>query len=186
MSHHSRHHSKSQTPLSLMELLEEKIDENSLLRGIELSEDDLIGSAIKQPELFWLAGRLRVQSMHKRASHELELEAVSARVGVKARNSKDDKGKREFTEGHVKARIELDPRVQRLRKKLNKDFEMEEATKQLLDVYRMRRDIIRVVADAGKISLHMKELELLKGNRRLHRAVENIRSNWKNPLDYGE
>jgi hypothetical protein len=142
-----------------------------------------MGSAIKQPELFWMAGRLRVQAMHKRAIHELELEGLRAKVGVRARSKRDDKGRREFTEGHVKSKIETDERVQKLRKKLLQDEELEEATKQLLDTYRMRRDIIRVIADAGRISLHMRELELLKGNRRLRRAVEGIRERWKNPLD---
>lgn len=183
MSKHISKRNRDSTPLTLLQLLEEKIDENELLRGVELSEDDLIRSAIKQPELFWLAGRLRVQAMHKRAVRELELEGLRAKVGLRARNKQDEKGKRKFTEGHVKVQVELDDHVHKLRRRLNKDLEFEEATRQLLDVYRMRRDIIRVVADAGKISLHMKELELLKGNRRLRRAVENIRQNWKNPED---
>lgn len=182
MSKH-KHRSKQKTPLTLLALLEEKIDEDILLNGVELAEEDLMRSTIKQPELFWLAGRLRVQLMHKRIKREFELEMARATIGMRTRQKRDDKGKREYTEGHVKAAIELDRKVQHIRKRLDRDFVLEELGKQLLEAYRMRRDVIRIVTDAGKISLHMRELELLKGNRKLRKAVENIRQNWKNPLD---
>lgn len=183
MSKHRHSRLKEKTPISLMELLEEDIDVGKLIKSIELSEDDLMNAAMRQPELFWNAGRLRVQLMHKRARREIELESARAKVSIRARSAKDDKGKREYTEGHVKAKIELNSEVREIRKKLDKDFVLEELSKQLLEAYRMRRDIIRVITDAGRISLHMKELELMKGNRRLRRAVENIRNNWKNPLE---
>jgi|SRR6185312_3859147 len=186
MSKHSKHKHSERIPLSLLELLEEKIDEDKILRGVELSEDDLLNSAFKQPELYWMVGRLRVQAMSKRAKREMELESVRADVGLRLRHKQDDKGKRKFTEPHVKAQTELDSRVVSARKKLMREIKFEEATKQLLDVYKQRKEIIQIVTFAGKISLHMRELELIKGNKRLRRAVENIRQNWKNPVDNDE
>jgi len=47
----------------------------------------------------------------------------------------------------------------------------------------MRESMIRVVTLAGKISLHLQELELLRTNRKLAKAVMRIRQNWKNPAD---
>jgi hypothetical protein len=183
MSKH-RHKEKTATPLSLLELLEEQIDEDALLRGVELSEDDIIGAAMKQPELYWSCGRLYVQSVHKRASLEMRLEGLRSEIGLKLRAKRDDKGKRKIdTEGHVKAYIETTPEIRKLRKRINLAIKMETASKQLLEVYKMRKEIIQVIMFAGKISLHMHELELLKGNRKLARAVMKIRQNWKNPAD---
>jgi len=189
--HHHKHRSKDgevispkRIPLSLMELLEEKVDEDKLLRGVELSEDDLFGSTIKQPELYWMAGRLYVQVIHKKARLELELDGIRSKIGLGLRDKRDDKGKRKYdTEGWIKAQVETNSKVQKIRKQLARAAKMEAACKQLLDTYRMRESMIRVVTLAGKISLHLQELELLRTNRKLAKAVMRIRQNWKNPAD---
>lgn len=175
--------SKRKKP-TVMELLREHIDVEKLLDSIPLHEEELIAAALDQPELAMQANRWRVQRMHVRVKLETELETLRARVGHRYRRMKDASGRREFTDPAVKERVELDPQVIRLQKKLNRAIVIEELSKNLKDVFFMRSDSIRTIVQSAKVSIHMKELELLRGNRRMTKLVAGIRESWGRKFDY--
>ena len=68
----------------------------------------------------------------------------------------------------------MHPDVIALRKRLNKAYAKEEMAKGLVEVFRTRKDMIRAIIDAGRISLQEKELALLTGNKKLRSAVRHL------------
>lgn len=171
---------KHKTPL---QLLEEKVDVQKLLNSIYLDEDRLIDAALEQPTLMFSSGRFRVQMMHKRVMLETKLELLRAKVAIRYRRIRDGGGKKEFTEGAIKERVELDKRVQVVRKKLDEATALEELSKNLIEVFRTRSDSLRIIVNAGKVSVHNKELELLQSNRKLRRSVAVLRRSWTSRYD---
>ena len=176
----SKRHKHTRTPITLLELLEEQVDVRRLIDKIEFSESSLMEAAFNQPKLFWESGRLRVQQMQKRAMLETKIDLERSLSGLKIRGKTDSKGKKKYSEGGVKERIILSSTVKELTKLLDKAQLEEELGKNLVDAYRMRRDVLRIVIDAGKISVHARELEMLKGGKRLGRMVKQLRNTWKN------
>lgn len=169
---------KSKVKVSLLSLLEEQVDVERLLNNVELREEQIIEAALAQPSLVMEAGKSRVQAFHKRAMLESKLKLVQAKAGLRLRRIREPGGKREFTEGAVKERIELQPLVQKVRKRLDIAYSEEEMGKLLQEVFRTRSDAIRNIVNAGKVSVHAKELELLRSNKSLGRAVSRIRDKW--------
>lgn len=168
----------TKTKVTLLSLLEQKVDIGKLLAKVPLHEDELIEAALEQPKLILDSGRIRVQAFHKKTLLTARLLLRQSQAGLRLRRIRDTRGKKEFTEGAVKERIELDSRVQTLRKKLDQALAEEELGKLLQDVFRQRSDSLRVITAAGKISVHAKELELLRKNRKLARVVTRIREKW--------
>ena len=166
--------------MSLLQLLHQKIDVNKLLDSIFINEDKLYEAALEQPDLMALAGRFRVQRMHVRVKLETQLDLQKARVGLRFRRIRDSGGRKEFTEGAVKERIELDPAVRALQKRVNKAVALEEIAKNLVDVFRTRSDSLRIIVQAGKVSLHARELEILANNKKGIKIVNNLREAWRN------
>lgn len=171
------------TKVSLLALLEERVDIEKLLRKVPLSESELIEAALSQPKLILEAGKVRINAFHKRTMLETRLALREAQAGLRLRRIRDSGGKKEFTEGAVKERIQLNPKVRKLRKSVDKSLAEEEMGKLLQEVFRQRSDSIRVIVNAGKVSVHAKELELLKGNRKLSKAVARIRDKWNKSDD---
>lgn len=166
-------------PKTLLELLLQKVNVNSLLESVYIDEDNLVGAALEQPTLIVQAGRFRVQRMHVRVKLETKLDLQRARVGLRFRRIRDPGGRKEFTEGAVKERIELDPSVKRIRRKLDAAVALEELAKNLIEVFRTRSDSLRVIVQAGKVSLHARELEIMRGNKKLRTVVNGIRRSWE-------
>src|SRR5271168_4198123 len=98
---------KSKIKVTLLSLLEEQVDVERLLGNVELREEQIIEAAIQQPSLVLEAGKARVQAFHKRAMLESKLKLVQAKAGLRLRRIREPGGKREFTEGAVKERVEL-------------------------------------------------------------------------------
>lgn len=164
---------------SLLELLEEKVDVNKLLNSIYLDEDLIIEALLEQPKLQFSAGRFRVQMMYRRSALETKLDLLRAKIALRHRRIRDAGGKKEYTESAVRERVELDKRVQAIRKKLDLALATEELSKNLIEVFRSRSDAIRSIIQAGKVSIHNKELELLTHNRKLRRTVLTLRGHWQ-------
>ena len=157
----------------MLELLNVKVDVKALLDNVSFHDAELIEVAYEQPMLLKNAHQLRVQCMHRRAALESKLALKIGLLTQKYRNVRE-KGKRAHTEGAVKAYAEMQPSVIKLRKKLNVAYAKEELAKGLVEVFRTRKDVIRIIVDAGRISLQEKELTLLTGNKKLKSAVRSL------------
>jgi hypothetical protein len=172
---------KSVKKMSILQLLHQKVDVANLLASVYIDEDKLYDSALEQPNLTILAGQFRVQRMHIRIKLETKLKLVRSRAALRFRKVKDGQGRKEFTEGAIKERVELDPNVRRLQRKLDRAIALEELSKNLAEVFRFtRNDALKIIVQAGKISLHAQELELLKGNKNLAKSVYKLRQDWRN------
>lgn len=159
---------------TLLMLLKEDVDVKQLVEKVAFNEAELISAAFEQPILTKAAHQLRVQCMHRRAALEQKINLRISMIGQKYRNVRNSKGRRENTEGAVKAYAEMQPSVIKLRKRLNIAYAREELAKGLIDVFRTRKDMIRVIVDAGRVSVQEKELALLTGNKKLRSAVRNL------------
>lgn len=166
-------------PVSLLEALEERVDVEAVLDGIAFNEYDIVEAALSQPKLFKNAGVLRVQFMHRRAKLEAKLEVMRGEYSQRYRSIRTAEGKREHTEGAVKAFVETRPKVMYLRKRIDQLFALEELAKHLVEVYRQRKDSIRVIVDSGKISVQLKELAMIKGSAKLRKALFTLRNRWQ-------
>jgi hypothetical protein len=159
---------------TLLELISEQVDVAALVGKIPFEGSQLIEAALEQPKLHLEAGKLRVQCMHKRGALEAKLSLETSMLAQRRRSIRNPEGKRDNTEGAVKAYVEMQPSVIKLRKLLNTAIAKEELSKQLVDVYRSRKDVIRIIVDSGKISLQAKELAMLKGSAKLRSAVRSV------------
>ena len=128
--------------ISILTLLEQQVDLAKLLDSIPLREEALIEAALEQPSFVFEAGKYRVQKFHKRNMYETRLALEKSKAGLRLRNIRDTKGTKAFTEGAVKERIELNPRVRKVRKFLQKAETEEEMGKLLQEVFRQRADSI--------------------------------------------
>ena len=158
----------------MLELLNEDVDIKQLLDKVAFHEAELIQAAFEQPMLMKAAHQVRVQCMHRRAALENKLNLQISLVGQKYRNVRNDKGRRENTEGAVKAYAEMRPHISKLRSKLNIAYAKEELAKGLIEVFRDRREMIKTIVLAGKVSIQEKELALLSGNKQLRSAVRSL------------
>jgi hypothetical protein len=161
---------------TLLELISEEVDVNYILEKITFGDHALIEAALEQPKLMREVTTLRVQCMHKRAAIESRISLESSLLSQRFRKIRNSSGKRENTEGAVKAYVETQPLIIKLRKRLNDAFAQEELAKGLVDVYKQRKDVIRIIVDAGKISLQAQEIELLKGSKKLRSVVRDLAS----------
>jgi hypothetical protein len=178
---------KNRIKVTLLDLLEQKVDIGKLLKKVQLREEELIEAALEQPKLILDAGKLRIFAFHKRTMLETRLKLYEAQSGLRLRRIRDSKGKKEFSEGGVKERIQLQPKVMKTRNRLDTALAEEEMGKLLQEVFRQRSDSLRVIVNAGKVSVHAKELELLRANRKLGKVVSRIRDRWnKSDEDEGD
>lgn len=177
---------KKKVKVSILELLEEKINIDRLLDNVAIREDQLIEALLMQPTLTKDAGIVRVQSFRKKTLYETRLKLSEAKAGLRLRRIRDVGGRKEFTEGAVKERIQLEPIVQKTRKRLDNALVEEEMCKLLMEVFRTRGNALNNIIQAGKVSIHAKELEYLKANKVLSKGVQRLRDRWERGNDNGE
>ena len=164
---------------TLLELISEKVDVGLLVKKIAFDESQLIEAALEQSKVHFEASKLRVQCMHRRSVLESKIALETSLLSQRYRRIRSPEGKREHTEGAVRAYVDSQPKILELRRKMNIAFAKEELSKQLVDVYRSRRDVIRIIIDSGKISLQAKEIALLKGSAKLRSVVSHLSSRHK-------
>lgn len=161
---------------TLLELVSQEVDVQALLDKISFGDNELIEAALEQAQLLGEAIKLRVQCMHKRSAVESRIALKTSLLSQRFRRIRNSDGKRENTEGAVKAYVETQPEIIKLRKRLNRAFAEEELAKGLVDVFRTRKDVIRIIVDSGKISLQAREIALLKGSSKLRSVVKDLAS----------
>ena len=144
-----------------------------IIKRLPIIRENIFAEAAEMPKLFIDAARYRVRQLQRRSSAELELEALDASLSlrVRARLSGDKP-----TEGTIKANVATNKKIMAAKKKLAEAEAREEFSKLLIDTCRMRRDGIRVIAEAQIYEgvRENSELKRLEERRKLGAAVRNL------------
>lgn len=151
------------------------IDANSLIARLPLVDENILGEAAKQPILFVDAMRYRVAAMKRRAEAQAEFDYMRSRIALAIRAKRTELGEK-VTEATLNARVEKHPKIREMRAAVERAFEAEEFAKLMLEAYRMRRDAIRVIAEAqiaeGMRGSH--ELERIQQGARIRKTARDL------------
>lgn len=158
--------------------LKREVDLKELISKLDFTEEEVEHAAMEQPKLFLRASRFRVQKMRDRVEAELAYENLLAKLSSKYQERKDEKGKRELTEGAVKAKVQLKPEIQKLRHRMELAFVHEKASELIVEAYRSREKAIKVIIDArwaegGKLLRKVTEESGKKMSKRLGREIRD-------------
>jgi hypothetical protein len=126
--------------------LEEPVDLQELIGGIDFEDEEILNASKAQGNLFLQASRLYIQKMRLRTSREAKLKEVTSIHSLRIRNRLQESGAR-VTEGHVTAKLEQLPRIKRAKERLERAKLHEEFCKLLLEAFRMRRDVLKIVGN---------------------------------------
>ena len=156
--------------------LSKPVDLKDLIKQIDFTDEAVEQAALDQPKLFKRASRYHVQVMRHRVEASLAYEMEVARLSSRYQQRKDEKGKRTLTEGAVKAKVQLDHRIQKLRKRMELSLVYEKFAALLIETLRKREFAIKVIKDAqfaegAKAILLMKEEGAKKMSRKLQKEV---------------
>lgn len=129
-----------------------RLAQTTLMDNLKFSAETLQRDAMEQPQLFFAACEYRVEKMHTRAEAAVRYKTVRAETEFAIRRTAAAAGER-ITEGTVSNRLECDSELGELYRKLMAAEEAEEIAIRLMDAFRMRRDMLRVVADLTRTEL---------------------------------
>lgn len=154
----------------------QKMTADELIDLLAVISEDIMAEAVRQPTLFIKAARYRVDRMRVRAQKEQELDVTRSRLATKIRNKKDEQGKKIYTEGAVKERVEVQEKVRRLRGELDRAFEEEDFSKSLMEAYRQRNSAIKIIADMQQYEGMREgvEIERNEQSRKLRSAARKL------------
>lgn len=139
---------------------------NELVTKLPIIDEDVLTEASRQPLLFLEAARYRVVKMRKRSQATARYEAAKAQVSLLIRRSGEKK-----TEGEVKARIEKNKDLRTLQRELDESYEQEEFSKLLLEAYRQRHSILKILAEHKIYEGNRETFEIEKNEQ--HRKLVN-------------
>lgn len=154
---------------------------SELVEHLSVIDEDIRTEAVRQPALFIEAVRYRVSRMRKRAQANAEFEAFVSRRGLVIR-ARSQGGKDRVTEGAIKARVQKHPKYRLLQSAVSDAEADEEFSKLLLEAYRMRRDAIKILADAqnyeaGRSVMDFERKDIVRKLSNEARRVQQARRN---------
>lgn len=148
-----------------------------IIAKLPILDENILLEAANQPQLFVEAARYRVAKMRNRAQALARYEVWCSELGLHYRRTKTG-GDRRITEGEIKDRIRISKKARFYDTKLQEAFAQEEFSKLLLEALRMRRDAIRVIADA-RVSEGIREgaeVERIEARRKLINKARDLES----------
>jgi stage III sporulation protein SpoIIIAA len=122
-----------------------------LIGKLSILDENVLQEAARQPVLFIEAAQHRVDMMRKRAHATARLEYLQSAVGLKIRAKPTVDGKRKNND-EVNARVTKHSLVIAAKKDLEDALAEEELAKLILQAHSMRRDAIRIIAEAENIA----------------------------------
>lgn len=120
---------------------------SKLIDSLAIVDENILAEAAQQPLLFIAAVRYRVRKMRLKAQAEAALEQHDSGLDLRIRARGNKRGEK-YTEGTIKATIRTNGPHKELQALYDQAAAEEEFAKGLLEAYRMRRDAIRVLAEA--------------------------------------
>jgi hypothetical protein len=151
-----------------MKRSEDKVDQ--LIRSLAVIDENIRAEAIAQATLFIEASRYRVECMRVRMQAEAEFEAFSSKRWLVIREKKSQVSKERITNDQIKSQLQIGSNYRRLKAAVNRAEAEEEFSKLLLEAYRMRRDALKILADAQGYEASKQTAELEKDM--IHRKME--------------
>ncbi len=147
-----------------------------LIQKLPLISENILVEAAQQPSLFVEAAEYRVSIMRLRSQALTEYENWCSKLALHYRKSKT-KGER-VTEGAIKDHVRINRNTRVLDIKLQRAFAHEEFSKLLLEAFRMRRDAIRVIAEAYNIEgiRGSAQVEKIEAHRKLVKKAQDLES----------
>jgi hypothetical protein len=131
---------------SLERLLDEPVDLAGLISGIDFEDEEILNASKVQGDLFLQASRLYIQKMRSRTMREARLKELTSIHSLRIRERLQENGGR-VTEGHVTAKLDRRPTIKKAKQRLERAKLHEEFCKLLLEAFRMRRDVLKIVGN---------------------------------------
>lgn len=172
----------------LDDYLNTSIDLKSLIDKVDFTDEEVEDAARDHPKLYKRAVKYRVRKMRDRVEAELAYESKIAKLSAKYQDRKDEKGKRKLTEGAVKSKVQLDPEIQKLRRKMEFSHVHEKFSELLLRVYDKREFAIKVIMKAreGEIDKIFKSMAEDGGKKMSKKLQEEVRNKYRRVKSSGE
>lgn len=147
---------------------------DKLIASLTVIDEDIVQEAVRQPRIFVMAADYRVLKMRRKLRAEAALDQWDASLGLSLR--KATTGTR-VTEGYFKARIVTSKKHIRLQRELDKALEEEEYAKLLVSAAQMRRDSLRIIAEAQMYTgmRSMGEAERIQQTKKIARTLQRSR-----------
>jgi hypothetical protein len=123
------------------------MDTKELISRLSFVEANVLEEAAQQPALFYEVSKARVERMRRRSQATAEYESHKVALSMKYRASAKDFGER-ITEKSLEQRVESRRTTKEFRAAVESAEADEELSKLLLEAWRMRRDAIRILAEA--------------------------------------
>lgn len=162
----------------LNDILNAPVNLKKLIAKIAFDADLLEKAALEQPGLYLEASRYRTLKMRKKARAFLQRDMIKAELGLQYRRKSKDGEK--LREGEIKDSALLDPKSRAAQEAADRAVEEEEWAKGLVEVFRQRLSVLKVVADIRNAEMaseirHAKEQMATAGMRR---AAERVREKF--------
>jgi hypothetical protein len=151
-------------------------DLKAILDNVDFSVEDVAEAAAKQPRLFLAAVDFRIAKMQELSAAEMVMEETSAERELAIRKEAQQGGDK-ITEGNIKARLTLDPKVMLVNRKYHEAKSLDERAKLVLEAYRMRRDSIDVIGNLSGAERAMEKL-LERNAATLRKTKANLQNKF--------
>jgi hypothetical protein len=130
------------------------VDVIELLNNVEFTPDNVVDAAAVNPVLFVRAISYRLECMQKKSRLEMDHKRICAEVELKTRHKASENGEK-ITENHIKSILTLDKTVSAAASALETAETFDEYSKLIVEVFRMRRDCLRIVSDMTRQELSL-------------------------------
>lgn len=131
----------------ILSYIDRPVDLLKLVKNLTISEDNLEREARIQPKYYLEASRYKVQCMWQKQRLMAKFESLKAEKGLKLRKMKFGKGDGRVTEKEIESRVIADEEVKKLRIRLERAFQLLEFAQQLVEAYRQRQSVLKVLSD---------------------------------------
>ena len=146
-----------------------------IIATLAIVDENILSEAARQAVVFIDAARYRVSKMKAVSEAKIALEQGEAETALRIRTKRAQAGDK-VTEAYIKQRVVMSPRCQELRTAVALAERQDELAKLILEAFRMRRDAIKIIAEAqgyeaareeGIATREAQERKLRKEARRL-------------------
>lgn len=148
-----------------------QVELEDLLDRLYFPEEEIQQAVLEQAKLFLAAADYRVKKMKSRQDSGYALDRLRASYSIRIRKkyAAADTGKRNVTEGHIKEILEGVDEIRTAQEALGTAEALEEWSKLVLEAYRQRRDVLKILAQFAFVEDNMRlghrDLEKMKDRR---------------------
>lgn len=163
---------------NILEQVDVEIDVEKLIRKLPFDVDNFESAAMEQPTLYLQAGRYRAKCLLNRARVELAMDTAKASASLALRKPQDEK---KPTEKAIENRVLTSSDVVTLRKKFYIAQTAEEWSRQLVEAYRQRLLVLKIVGDSrnSEISAELRAVKNRSAVDAVRREADKVRKSYE-------